>query len=55
MEMTCLTAGNTSLTRLKGGVAFHVLQIVAGSLIIILEAELDGGESKSTNAHRAHT
>ena len=55
MAMTCLTIGAQSLTRLKGGVAFQVMQLHAGSLIIILEAELDGGASKLPNAYRAGT
>ena len=43
MSMTCLTVGKDSLTRVKGGVAFAVLQLRAGAYILIMEVELDDG------------
>ena len=52
MAMMCLTIGAKSLTRVKGGVAFAALQLVSGSHIIIMEAELDEGKRELRDAYR---
>ena len=43
LAMVCLTAGPASLTRLSHGVAYQLMQIKKGAIIVCLEAKLIDG------------